>query len=646
MHAAARLARTSFFGKTCIAMAFSAASLAASAEDGEPTNLYWGDTHLHTSYSIDAFLNGNLTATPDTAYRWAKGLPVIHPYNRTRIKIDTPLDFLVVADHAQFIGVMRDVYSDRIEFSDMGPIDSIKRWIAVRRIKEAIDTQSGNTVFANLLPKEGAIHRGDPVADPNHPENPPNLFGDVTETMTSAWADITNAADAHYKPGEFSTFVGWEWSSLPTGANLHRVVMSSSTGEQAQQYLPYGADKSAYPEDLWNWLEETERTAGVEFIAIPHNSNISKGYMFAETTLKGKPITADYAQMRVKWEPVAEITQIKGDSETHPNISPDDEFADFETYEFHIQQGEAQYDYPASNADYIRGALKNGLKIEQNVGVNPYKFGVIGSTDAHTGLASAEEDNFWGKMATDSIPENKERPRAADGETARNNWPGGWNMSASGLAAVWATENTREAIFAAFKRKEVYATTGPRIRVRFFGGWDFDDTHVENVGLASAGYTQGVPMGSDLLSPKGGSAPEFLIQAVRDPKGANLDRVQVVKGWVDAEGAAHERIYNVSWSGNRALLADGRLPSVGDTVDRETGEVDNSIGAPAFNTKWQDPDFDPAQRAFYYVRVLQIPTARHALLDAIALGMDAPSQGPVTIQERAYTSPIWYTPGQ
>lgn len=612
-------------------------SLSAAAMD-EPTNLYWGDTHLHTSYSFDAFMNGNKSADPDTAYRWAKGQPVIHPYNRARVQLARPLDFLVVADHAELMGVIRKIHFGEAELPDMGLWGRIKRWISIKVLNDKLDEGTGHEIFVDILPKEMANPGGDPVQDLNN-KLPEPVFGDTRSMQKTAWDEIVDAAERHNNPGTFTSFIGWEWSSVPTGANLHRVVMSPDGGDVAKKYLPLGSDVSQYPEELWSWLDKTSAETGAEFIAIPHNSNISKGYMFADTTLKGEVITADYARTRAKWEPVTEITQIKGDSETHPDLTPDDEFADFETYGFYIENGTKKYPYIPHKGDYVRSALKTGLELESSVGVNPYKFGVIGSTDSHSGLASADEDNFWGKMARDSTPESKRLFGTSTGLRS------GWNMSAQGLAAVWAEENSRDAIFRAFQRKEVYATTGPRMRVRMFGGWAFDGLDLSSKNIAELGYRSGVPMGGDLTSPSAEEAsPQFLIQAVKDPLGANLDRVQVIKGWIDANGTSHERIYNVAWSGDRALDEAGKLPPIGDTVSRTTGKAENTIGTPELVTVWTDPDFKVEERAFYYARVLQIPTARHSLLDAIALQEPAPEEGPEAIQERAYTSPIWYTP--
>jgi len=592
---------------------------------------------LHTSYSFDAFLNQNQSATPDVAYRWAKGLPVIHPYNRARVQIETPLDFLVVSDHAELMGVIRAIDNDTAELADVGFIDGIKRWVASYFLLDAIEKEKGRDFFNKLLPVSAEEPGGDPIVDPNN-IIPGGAFGDTDRTEITAWNEIVDAAERHNQPGKFTSLIGWEWSSIPTGANLHRVVITPDGGDKAKQFLPFGSDQSQYPEDLWAWLEKQQKDKGIRFLAIPHNSNISKGYMFAETNLKGQPITADYARRRMAWEPVAEITQYKGDSETHSSLSPEDEFADFETYKFYIQQEWSEYQ--PTPADYVRSALKTGLKLEQSIGVNPFKFGLIGSTDAHSGLASAEEDNFWGKMARDSTPESKRRQPEYDDKYAS-----GWNMGAQGLAAVWAKENTREEIYAAFQRKEVYATTGPRLAIRVFAGWDFDPADVDALGLDAIGYQKGVPMGGDLTRVSNGTNdPQLLIRVVKDPLGANLDRVQVVKGWVDANGATHEKVYNAAWAGDRQLDAEGKLAAIGNTIDMSTGIVENSIGSTELATLWTDPDFRPEQRAFYYVRVLQIPTARHSLLDSIALQQEAPAEGPNVIQERGYTSPIWYTP--
>jgi hypothetical protein len=612
----------------------------ASAESSR--QLLWGDTHLHTAYSFDAFLNGNRSADPDTAYRWAKGLPVIHPYHRARVRVNDPLDFLVVADHAEFLGVIRKLYYDVHD----GPGAKF-----AQQVRDAFDSGQGGAMFAEILPM-GVVAPGDtkdPISDEGAPNSlPVAAFGE--ELRRDAWAETTAAADRHNEPGKFTAMIGWEWSSLPSGANLHRVVMTPVDGEIARTFMPFGSDESSYPDDLWAWLDKTTKETGAEFVAIPHNPNISKGYMFGETSLNEAPYTTESARTRARWEPVLEATQYKGDSETHPDLSPEDPFADFETYTGYIQKN--RQTYVANKGDYARSALRRGLEIEERVGANPYKFGMIGATDSHSGLSAYEEDNFWGKMALDSTPETKLKFGVGRGMT-------GWNIGAGGLAGVWADENTRESIFAAFRRREVYATTGSRMKVRFFGGWGFDKKDLGASDLAEPGYAKGVPMGGDLAGrpeePTGlrglfaGTAPEapsFLVQAVKAPRGANLDRVQIIKGWIASDGLSRERVFDIAWSNPDLRFPDasGTLPPVGNTVDLETGRYTNDIGKAELVSVWTDPDFDASQRAFYYVRVLEIPTPRHSLLDGLALGTEPPKEQPPTLQERAYTSPIWYTP--
>jgi len=597
--------------------------------------LLWGDTHLHTTYSSDAFANNNLRTDPEDAFRYASGSPVLHPYHKARVQIETPLDFLVVSDHAEFLGVIRSTYYNGPDTSGVGFIDGIKAEIAAWILQRSMDSGDGRSLFVDVLPDpEEPRAAAQRVLDEGVPVGwlPPQ-----PQVEIDTWNTITDFADKYNDPGTFTAFIGWEWSSIPGGANLHRIVITDADAPTAQQFQPFGLDDSPFPEDLWAWLGSTSSETGADFIAIPHNSNISKGYMFDETSLRGEAIDEDYAARRMKWEMVAEITQIKGDSETHPDLSPDDPFADFETYPFYIQRETTPYE--PKQGDYIRGALRRGLALERSAGLNPYQFGLIGSTDAHTALASAEEDNFHGKMPTDSIPENKTN------QWGRNNGVTGWNMSASGLAAVWAEKNTRESILAAMKRREVYATSGPRIGVQFFAGWGLGEADLAAENLYAQATAAGVPMGGELRpSAPGAASPGFIVQATKDPVGANLDRIQIVKGWIDADGETHERVFDVAWGGDDRLQADGSLAPVGDTVDRTTGAYTNDIGEPVLITAWSDPEFDANQSAFYYVRVLQIPTPRHSFYDALALELDSAEGFPDTIQDRAYTSPIWYHP--
>ncbi|MBW2273343.1 MAG: DUF3604 domain-containing protein [Deltaproteobacteria bacterium] len=594
---------------------------------GAEEQLLWGDTHVHTSYSTDSYIGQNFTAGPDTAYRYAKGLPVIHPTTGARIRIETPLDFLVVADHAESFGAMKWANEEGLPRQGLGPIDWLHSWL-VEKLFRVLADNPGSVV--QLL--EFASPDTDVVVEAAR--TPAGItIPNVDEVIRSSWAATTNAADTHNEPARFSALIGWEWSAVPAGANLHRVVFTSSDAGIAQQFIPFSSSTSSYPEDLWRWLDETASDTGADFVAIPHNSNISRGYMFpADKRLRDTPIDRDWIDLRAKWETVVEATQIKGDSETDPAVSPDDEFADFEAYPHYISPKPIPFD--PGPGDFVRSALGRGLAIEARFGANPYQFGLIGSTDSHTGLPTAEEPNFWGKFASDSIPRDKAR-----NSTSIENF--GWVISASGLAGVWAEENTRDAIFRAFKRREVYATTGPRIRVRVLAGTGFgpgDEKKVELAGVREAG----VPMGGELRSLE--EPPSFLIRAAKDPKSAHLDRIQMVKGWL-AAGESFERVYDVVGSGARVPGSDGRLPRVPDTVDSATGEYSNEHGAATLAALWTDPDFDSAQPAFYYVRVLEIPTPRHSTLDALALGIAPEETGqPISIQERAYTSPIHYRP--
>jgi Protein of unknown function (DUF3604) len=564
------------------------AALATAAAPGSAqTQLLWGDTHLHTAHSVDAYSNGTYATDPDTAYRFAKGLPVLHTTARTRIRIDRPLDFLVVADHAEMMELQLQLKKGepRLLGTPSG-----------QRLAELLKADP-RRVFQEVVrigdkPAESAL-----VKELESPAQ-----------RRATWAAIADAADKHNQPGRFTALIGWEWSSAPGGLNLHRVIFTPADAATAKRFIPFSYYDSLRPEDLWAWLDRTQRETGAEFMAIPHNSNLSDGLMFDTVDSAGRPLTAEYARTRLRWEPVMEVTQVKGTSEVHPALSPQDRQAGFEIRNQLLAGAPAK---PAEGS-YARSALLRGLALEQGLGVNPYKFGMIGSTDSHTGLSSAEEFNFHGKLAGDMLPEQRVKPAA----TFR-----AWDMSASGMAAVWATDNTRQAITEAFRRKEVYATSGTRIALRVFGGFHFTAADARLRDIASRGYRGGVPMGGDLTHAPKGRAPTLLIHAVRDPLSKGLDSLQVVKGWLAADGSRRERIYD-------ATQADAG------------GE-----GATQLATVWRDPDFDPAQRAFYYVRVLERPTPRHQTYDAQALGIDPATLGyPLTIQERAWSSPVWYTP--
>ncbi len=586
--------------------------LLANMASAQETQLYWGDTHLHSSYSVDAYSTGNYKGDPDMAYRFAKGLPVLHPVTREKIRIEQPLDFLVVADHAEMLQLQI-----RLEEND----PDLLATATGRRLAEVLK-QDKRAVFREVA----QINTGggqDLLRDIYTPANRRN-----------AWKRQMAAAELHNDPGRFTTLIGWEWTSAPEWSNLHRVILTSADAATAQKFYPFSSYDSQRPEDLWAWLEKTSAEAGVEFLAIPHNSNMSNGMMFDMVDSDGRRITAEYARQRIRWEPVMEVTQTKGTSETHPQLSPSDEFADFEIRNKLLTGPEAK----VSPNSYARTALLQGLELEAGTGANPYKFGLIGSTDSHNGLVATEEGNFYGKLANHMLTESRK------GE--QSNFPA-WELSASGIAGVWATENTRTAIFNAFKRKEVFATSGPRIAVRMFGGFNFKGGDARAKDIATVGYRKGVPMGGDLTAAPRGKAPAFLLHAVKDPLGANLDRIQIIKGWLDAAGVKHEQIYEAAWAGERRPDGNGKLPPVGNTVDAGTATYSNAIGAAQLATVWTDPDFDPALRAFYYTRVLEIPTPRHSTYDAVALKIDASeTRQPVAIQERAYSSPIWYTPAQ
>ena len=598
--------------------------LAAQAQAKE---LLWGDTHLHSYYSPDAYFGQNFSVGPDTAYDFARGLPVIHPTTRTRVQLQTPLDFLVVSDHAESMGVFRAAVEGNIPSDDLGPIDRFTAWLVGKVMGWMIKDPSSITWFLKFSTAETT----DVVESAKHPANLP--IPNAALIQRNTWQDIVAAADAANRPGEFSAIIGWEWSAIPAGANLHRIVITASDASVASQFVPFASSQSNYPEDLWRWLDKTSRETGAQFIAIPHNSNISRGFMFpAERTLRDEPINPEWLALRERFERVVEATQFKGDSEADPALSPDDPFAGFERFPHYLKPGVAEYQ--AERGDFVRSALRTGLELEQRFGVNPYRFGLIGSTDSHTGLATAEEPNFWGKYADESLPEQKSRASSHIEKM-------GWAMSAQGLAAVWAEANTREAIFAAFHRREVYTTTGPRIALRVHASDQFvagDENNPDIDALAA----KAVPMGGQLSAL--GNSPSLLIHAAKDPRSAHLDRIQVIKGWIDGS-VTHEKIYDVAWSGARKLGPGGQLPAVVDSVDPATGRYSNEGGAATLSVLWQDPDFDPAQSAFYYVRVLELPTPRHSVFDAIALGIDPVETGQaISIQERAYSSPIWYIP--
>ncbi|MCG3171456.1 MAG: hypothetical protein CALGDGBN_03077 [Pseudomonadales bacterium] len=583
-----------------------------------PQRVYWGDTHLHTSLSLDANLFGAAALTPADAYRFARGETITASHGMAA-RIGRPLDFLVVADHAEYLGVMRLVRAGD---------PAILRNETARGWREALLGGQRDSMGRMMIQIGESYATGKPLVD-------------IPEGHPSPWRESAQVADAANRPGEFTALIGYEWSSAPDGNNLHRVVVFRDGAERTSQVAPYSSFDSENPEELWRYLARYEQATGGRALAIPHNSNLSGGLMFSDKDFGGKPIDAAYARERARWEPVIEVTQIKGDSETHPLQSPGDAFADYGRWDqFNILMNTPQQPWMQQH-QYARPALRLGLAIEERTGENPYRFGLIGSTDSHTALAAVEEENFWGKAAHDEPgPLRTKRPWGIPEAGMPNTI-----QLASGYAAVWATQNTREAIFDALARREVYASTGPRITVRFFGGWNYGARDLAGPNPALNGYARGVPMGADLPArPQDARAPSFLVWALKETDGANLDRVQVVKGWVDGQGETHEKVFDVAWSGAREPDADGVLPPVGTTVDVATATWSNDIGAAELATVWSDPEFDPAARAFYYVRVLEIPTPRWVLYDRLRLGVELPAGTELVHQERAYTSPIWYEP--
>ena len=594
-----------------------------------PDNVYWGDTHLHTALSFDAGAFGNRLG-PEEAYEFARGEEVTST-GGYKVRLSRPLDFLVVADHSDNMGLFTRIFESAPEI--MADQEG-------RRIHDAIKA-GGQKAVAASVELIDAFSRGKSISDALAVEPGSAAF-------TSTWERIVKAAENYNEPGNFTAFIGYEWTSLVnTGDNLHRVVIYRDGAAQALRHEPYTTLAplgSPDPINLWKWMDNYEEESGGNILAIAHNGNLSNGIMFpVDRQYTGRRLDKTYVNERILREPLYEATQIKGDGETHPLLSPDDEFSDYETWakgnlNLSVVKTDDMLQY-----EYAREALKNGLKLEEKFGTNPYKFGLIGSTDSHTSLATTEENNFFGKHSgSEPSPKRMEHAMAKMGDYEYE----GWSVSAAGLTAVWARDNTREALFDAMKRKEVYATTGPRMMVRFWAGWEFEAADASNRLPGEVGYSKGVPMGGDLRTAPDGKAPTFLVAALKDPLSGNLDRIQIVKGWLDKQGKTHEQVHNVVWSDadRRQMAANGKIPPVGDTVDVANATWTNTIGEPELIAVWTDPDFDPAQRAFYYARVLEIPTPRWTAYEAKFYAIEAPEKSPMTTQERAYTSPIWYTP--
>jgi len=597
-----------------------AADFSPYVDESFPRNLYWGDTHLHSSLSTDAFGFG-VRLGPEQAYRFASGEQVTTSHG-LQARLGRPLDFVVLADHAESFGIMERVWAgDPRLLAD----PEVAEWHRLLHGTAQELAEFGRKFLTQEVRKQVITKMGQ-LATP--------------ELSLAIWRENLAIAERFNRPGVFTTLLGYEWTSAPDGNNLHRVVVFRDGADKVGAMPPLSAFAGADPLQLWAHLAAYEQQTSGKVLAIPHNANLSNGLMFpTEERLHGRPVDRAYVEQRARWEPVVEVTQIKGDGETHPLLSPDDEFADYETWDFGNMRGVPKV--PAMLAhEYARAALGLGLQLERRLGTNPYRFGMIGSTDSHTGLSAVEENNFFGKHSgVEPGPKRMQRP-VGEGEGQAVY---GWQMAASGYAAVWARDNTREALWDAIQRREVYATTGSRISVRFFGGWAFESGDSERPDLARTGYGKGVPMGGQ-LAPTTGETPVFLVAATKDPMGANLDRVQIVKGWLDAAGERHEQVYDAAWSDNRERDANGRLAAVGDTADTAGATWRDTIGAPQLAATWRDPDFDPALPAFYYARVIEIPTPRWTAYDAARFDVAPGEQIPLVTTERAYTSPIWYQP--
>ncbi len=572
----------------------------------------FGAVHVHTNNSFDAFTNGTVT-TPADAYRWAQGEVIKGDRFGAEFKIKTPLDFYAVSDHAEMMGTFVQMLDPTTEIS--------KNPIAARVLSS--DQNVAMQAFAEIL-----IDMSSGTLDPQ--------FSDPAISR-SVWSAIVATADDYYRPGEFTTFPAFEWSANPNTRNLHRVVLFRDSGVVPD--IAFSAIDSDVPEDLWTWMD-TQRAAGSTLLAIPHNGNASDGLMFSLQDQNGNPLDEAYAQRRSNNEPLYEISQIKGTSETHPDLSPNDEFAGFELWDYTLSAAAERPTHRAGS--YARQALLDGLSLSSQGKGNPFRFGFMGDTDTHNAAASNEEDNYTGKFAFEANPQH--RLLGIDGQPDSQKKQVR-EFSSGGLAGVWADANTREAIYGAMLRRETFGTSGPHLQVRLFGGWDFSAADGPETDWVANGYARGVPMGGDLPAAPAGAIPSFIVWAMKDPNSGNLDRVQLVKGWVDADGQQHEQIYDVVWSDERTMDAEtGRLAAVGNTVDASTATYSNSIGDAELFAVWSDADFDARQHAFYYLRVLEIPTPRWSTRDAVALGMAIPEGLPAVIQERAWSSPIWYTP--
>ena len=589
-----------------------AAADTTSVASNPTKDAYFGNLHIHTSWSFDGYTNGCLT-TPDDAYRWAKGQEIPGGGDGTPLKILKPLDWYAVSEHAEYMGVFKQMENPESPFSEL-PI--------AKRITSD-DASVAFEAFAEVL---DGMNKGVPQDELN----------DSTLAKT-LWQDIIRIANEHNDPGKFTTFPAFEWTSAPNNRNLHRVVIFGTNDNIPG--LPYSTFDSNKPEDLWKYMNNA-RANGATLLAVPHNGNASDGMMFSVNDSFDAPIDIDYSNDRMINEPVYEITQIKGTSEAHPDLSPNDEFANFEQWDYTLS---AITERPKNRlGSFVRQAYMDGIRLEAEGSGNPFKYGVIGDSDTHNAAASVEENNYTGKFGFENDPNHRLNGIPGNSEASNLQIR---EFSSGGLAGVWAESNTREAIFKAMKNKETFGTSGTRMKVRFFGGYNFGEDIFEQDGWLKTAYADGVPMGSDLPAATAEQAPTFIIQAMMEADGANLDRIQVIKGWVE-NGESKEKIYEVAWAGDRKLDGNGKLPAIGNTVDVTNATYENSIGESNLNTVWTDPDFDAGQHAFYYVRVLEIPTPRWSTYDAVKLGIEVRTDIPSTIQERAWSSPIWYTPSE
>jgi hypothetical protein len=581
---------SSFIFSLLLTLLFYPQYLSAESKNEYEKVLLWGDLHVHSNFSFDAYSFGNTDLGPDKAYEFAKGLPVKAP-NGELAQLTTPLDFLLVSDHAEYLGLFLGLEDDdpKLSSSSLG-----QRWLGY--------FQSGNQApisreYVQMIERQKDI------------ELLPEEFN------RSAWSKLLGFAERYNEPGVFSALIGFEWTSMIDGDNLHRVVVYRDGMTKARKMLPFSALDSPDPEDLWKFMGKYEGSTGGQVIAIPHNGNVSNGVMFSDKRVDGSDFDKTYTALRQRWEPLYEVTQVKGDAEAHPYLSPNDEYANFETWD----QGNLRMEPKEKNmlqGEYARSALKNGLALSQKFGVNPFKFGLVGGTDTHNALSTSDDENFYGKFV-DSLP-SEERTSSSLGDRLWDNW----RLSASGYTAVWAEKNTRESIFDALKRKEVYATSGPRILLKFFGGWGFVNEDLDKTEFFSrTAYEKGVPMGGSLAYKNDKSKPKFIFKASKDPKGNKIEKLQIVKGWLDENGQLKEKVFTVK-----------------ETLDGK-GQ-DNFVGI------WDDPDFNINQEAFYYARVLEVPSKRWSTYDQDRFGVSLDPEIPILIRERAYSSPIWFEPNR